>query len=167
MTDQTERPYAAFRLNLQQQKKRAKERAKAAGVQLAKAQFDIATELGFASWAKLKLHIAAMDRERAAMDRTNAATSEVPPPLDADLRTLHLRCGSDIHKPLIEAGFKGDFLEHSYPYAQGPVREGPGALEQRARFIVDGFGNFMQLDYESQLAGAYNAERQLLDSALA
>jgi hypothetical protein len=163
MTDQTERPYAAFRLNLEQQKKRAKERAKATGVQLAKAQFDIATELGFASWAKLKLHIAAMDRERAAMEVQGAGDAQ--PPLDAGMRTLHLRCGSDIHKPLIEAGFKGDFLEHSYPYAQGPVREGPGALEQRARFIVDGFGNFMQLDYESQLAGAYNAERQLLDSA--
>ena len=164
MTDNAERPYAAFRLNLEQQKKRAKERAKAAGVQLAKAQFDIATELGFASWAKLKQHIAAMDRERAAMEEAQGAR-DAQPRLDAGMRTLHLRCGSDIHKPLVEAGFKGDFLEHSYPYSQGPVREGPGALEQRARFIVDGFGNFMQLDYEGQLVGAYNVERQLLDTA--
>ena len=163
MTDNAERPYAAFRLNLEQQKKRAKERAKATRVQLAKAQFDIATELGFASWAKLKQHIAAMDRERAAMEVQGAGDAQ--PPLDAGMRTLHLRCGSDIHKPLVEAGFKGDFLEHSYPYAQGPMREGPGALEQRARFIVDGFGNFMQLDYEGQLVGAYNVERQLLDTA--
>jgi len=163
MTDNAERPYAAFRLNLEQQKKRAKERAKAAGVQLAKAQFDIATEFGFASWAKLKLHITAMDRERASMEAQEAGDAR--PPLDAGMRTLHLRCGSDIHKPLVEAGFKGDFLEHSYPYSQGPVREGPGALEQRARFIVDGFSGFMKLDYESQLTGAYNVERQLLETA--
>jgi hypothetical protein len=57
--------------------------------------------------------------------------------LDADLRTLHIRCGSDLKQSLQEAGLRGDFYEHSYPYAAGPVREGPGALEQRARFIVD------------------------------
>ena len=46
--------------------------------------------------------------------------------LDGDARTLHIRCGSDLKASLQEAGFRGDFYEHSYPYVIGPVREGAG-----------------------------------------
>jgi hypothetical protein len=38
---------------------------------------------------------------------------------DADCRTLHLRCGSDLLPALRAAGFAGDFLEHAFPYATG------------------------------------------------
>ncbi len=123
--------YAAFRLNFEQQQKRAKELLKtvrggdAAALsrftrsppRLVEAQFLIARELRFENWAALKRQTAAMARERQVM------TGSV---LDADLRTLHIRCGSDLRMPLQEAGFRGDFYEHSYPYLIGPVREGTG-----------------------------------------
>jgi hypothetical protein len=35
--------------------------------------------------------------------------------IDADLRTLHIRCGSDLRDKLRAAGFTGDFLEYSDP----------------------------------------------------
>ena len=53
---------------------------------LADAQFVIARELRFASWTKLKAHITATERQRAAID------GRLPPP-DSDLKTLHIRCG--------------------------------------------------------------------------
>jgi hypothetical protein len=93
MNDPRSRLHAAFRLNLEQQKKRAKELLKAARTrdeqalhrlrnaalprksesefQLADAQFTIARELGFSSWPELKAHIEQMQRARAA-SRTGA-----------------------------------------------------------------------------------------------
>src|SRR3569833_951268 len=86
MNDRKERPPSAFRLNLEQQKNRAKDLLRAAkaadsealsrlaavrrrdtvgqnspaslptDVKLADAQYSIARELRFASWAKLKTH---------------------------------------------------------------------------------------------------------------
>ena len=147
MTDRTGRAPSAFRLNLEQQKNRAKDllraakageadalsrlaaarrdsvahsapNALAATVKLADAQLAIAREQRFASWAKLKAHIEAMDRQRVAID-------EKQPAPDGELRTLHIRCGSDIQNTLVEGGFSGDFLEHSIPYCLGPVTNGP------------------------------------------
>ena len=46
-----------FQLNLEQLRKQAKERARAQQVKLADAQFELARELGFASWPKLKAYI--------------------------------------------------------------------------------------------------------------
>ena len=132
MTDRSERPPSAFRLNLERQRNRAKDllRAAKAGdanalsrlaavrsypvahssfdtlqvtAKLADAQFVIARELRFESWAKLKAHIALMDRQRAAI-------AEKSPAPDGDLKTLHIRCGHDIQQMLMEAGFVGDFL---------------------------------------------------------
>ena len=77
MSDQKARSYAAFRLNLEQQQKRAKDLLKAAkaddavalrrlqgagfaqptALKLAHAQHCIARELRFATWAELKRHI--------------------------------------------------------------------------------------------------------------
>jgi len=128
MTDRSERPPSAFRLNLEQQKNRAKDllRAAKAGdadalsrlaavrrdsqapAKLADAQFAIAREQRFASWEKLKAHIASMERQRAAMEAKS-------PALDADLTTLHIRCGHDIQEPLAQAGFIGGFLVHLFP----------------------------------------------------
>ncbi len=137
--------YSQFRLNFEQQGKRAKELLKAAraGVpealarfksppKLAEAQYLIAQELRFDTWAALKRHIETMTREREAARAQAALSSDAASLLDGDLRTLHIRCGSDIQTALQEAGFRGDFYEHSYPYLIGPVREGPGCLEQRA-----------------------------------
>jgi len=178
--------YPHFRLNLEQQRKRAKEllaaaragdaaalgRLVAAGaiasataeLNLAAAQFAIARELRFESWAGLKTHVTAMTRERAALVPREDAGNEAA--LDADRRTLHVRCGSDIEGALREAGLRGDFYEHSYPYLIGPVREGPGALEQRAEFIVASYDSDERpLVYADVLAALELGERQLHDSA--
>jgi uncharacterized protein DUF1835 len=129
----TSDPYAAFRLNLEQQRKRAKDvlRARrAAGVRdfkLTDAQFTIARELGFASWMALRAHIMAQTAERAAMEQSG-------PPLDASMRTLHIRCGTDIKHELEAAGFSGDFLSVWDPFPVGPVTAAPDWIAQRARF---------------------------------
>jgi hypothetical protein len=167
-------PYVQFRLNFEQQGKRAKELLKAARAgdrealarfksspRLAEAQYLIARELRFENWAALKSHAASMSREREAASSPDAASS-----LDGDLRTLHIRCGSDIQEALRTAGFCGDFYEHNYPYLIGPVSEGPGCLEKRARFIVDNFGDTRDppLKYEEELRGQYLNEQRLHDS---
>src|SRR5262245_29146351 len=138
-----------FRLALDEQTSRAQELLRAAqaadptalgrlGVATAKAakltdaQRAIAHELRFSNWSMLKAHIAAMDRERAAIARGAAAP-------DGDRPTLHIRCGNDIEPALREAGFTGDFLEHAIPYCLGPVIPGPERHAQMARFLVDAF----------------------------
>ena len=187
MTERTERAPSAFRLNLEQQKNRAKEllRAVKAGdaealsrfaaarggsvtpgsaespqltAKLADAQFVIARELRFLSWAKLKAHIQSMDRERAAID-------EKKPAPDADLKTLHIRCGHDIQERIAEA-FVGDFWPYVTPFCVGPVPKGPDRNELMARFIVD---TFPEEDgsrtYEGQLEGLLAGEQRLLRTA--
>ena len=163
--------YPQFRLNFEQQGKRAKELLKAARAgerealarfqsppKLAEAQYLIARELRFDNWAALKRHITEMTLAREAM---NASV------LDGDLRTLHIRCGHDLQESLKEAGFRGDYYVDIYPYLFGPVREGAGYLEQRARHIVDCYGNQFDppLEYEGQLRGLEDKERELHDSA--
>lgn len=166
-----------FRLNFEQQQKRAKDLLKAArggdadalarfksSPKLSEAQFLVARELRFDNWAHLKRHIAAMTREREAMEARRTPGSAA---IDGELRTLHVRCGSDIRAPLREAGFGGDFYEHSYPYLIGPVREGPGCLEQRAGFLVHAFGDAQvpPLQYQSVLEGLVRDEQCLQESA--
>ncbi|HEX3603595.1 MAG TPA: hypothetical protein VHU43_05845, partial [Steroidobacteraceae bacterium] len=164
--------YGAFRLNFEQQQKRAKEllkgaragdpaataRFKSTPPKLAEAQFLIARELRFNSWATLKRHIAGMILEREAMSASA---------LDSDLRTLHIRCGSDLKMPLQEAGFCGDFYEHNYPYLIGPVREGTDCLAQRARFLEGIYRDSSGPPpaYQSMLEGLEHDERLLHDSA--
>jgi hypothetical protein len=182
MTDRTERTPSAFRLNLEQQKNRAKDLLRAAKVgdkdalarivaargpasaansaalKLADAQFVIARELRFANWAKLKTHIASMERERTVM------AQDQPAP-DGSMKTLHIRCGHDIQNTLKDAGFTGDFCPHITPYCQGPVTSGPDRHELMARFIVDGFADVLMdskpLDYESVLAGELRQDEAL------
>ncbi|MBV8840310.1 MAG: hypothetical protein JO000_27555 [Alphaproteobacteria bacterium] len=163
--------YPQFRLNFEQQGKRAKDLLKAARAgepeararfksppKLAEAQYLIARELRFESWAAMKRHIGEMSRARAAMQ------ASVP---DGDLPTLHVRCGHDLQEPLREAGFCGDYYVDVYPYIIGPVREGPGSLEQRARHIVDCYGDQFAppLEYEPQLRSLQDKERELHASA--
>jgi Domain of unknown function (DUF1835) len=188
MTDRTERPPSAFRLNLEQQKNRAKDllRAAKAGdadalsrlaavrsdpvarnsldtlqatAKLADAQFVIARELRFASWALLKAHIASMDRQRAAIDGKSAAP-------DGDLKTLHIRCGHDIQQPLVEAGFVGDFLVDAYPYGTMPLTAGPDRLELLARALITPSGKSLHgHGYEEALEDLRRLEQQLHASA--
>ena len=111
-----------FHINLEQQKKRAKElrndlrltdadavdrfqrhHPKAATLsadeivgtlsRLSDAQLVIARELGLASWAKLKAHVTAMQTAGMAIKRKEASP-------DAGQRTLHVRCGSDLQATL-------------------------------------------------------------------
>lgn len=169
-----------FRLNFEQQRKRAKELLKAAlsgdrgalarfksPPKLAEAQYLIAQELRFEDWAALKRHITAMAWERTAAAEQAALAPHARSPLDGDLRTLHVRCGSDLEVPLQEAGFGGDFYEHNYPYLIGPVREGPGCLEQRARFLVENYADVRDppLQYDAVLRGLERDEQRLHESA--
>jgi len=143
------------RLNLEQQKTRAKELLRAvrrsepealARVQahhpqaregsfsvehckLSDAQLVIARELGVASWPKLKAHIERLDRARDAIADGRAAP-------DRDGPTVHIRCGSDIRQPLKDAGFAGDFLEFSDPLWLGPLSD----AEEHARIIAEAAG---------------------------
>ncbi len=152
------------RLNLEQQRKRAKELLKALYHQdptaqqrlaayfqtktaddacLADAQYVIARENGFASWPKLKSHI-----DRITEHNRQIASGHIPT-LD-DQTTLHLRCGSDIAHALKLAGFVGDFLEFADPFCQGPVPDLPlpQFIETRARFIADAY----DLEFKDALA---------------
>jgi hypothetical protein len=148
-----------FRLNLEQQRKRAKEllrdlRVGEAGAlqrfrlhhprmpdgampdqlaRLSEAQLVIARELGLPSWPRLKAHVQRMDRTWDCIVERDVAP-------DSDMPTLHLRCGSDIGPTLKQAGFVGDFLEYSDPLCQGPVLDEPTWLDRRALFIAESYG---------------------------
>jgi hypothetical protein len=139
-----------FRINIEQQRKRAKDLQQALrdgdpaalqrfrrfhprpdavdSLQLSEAQLVIARELGLPSWPRLKAHIEAMDAAR----QTIAAGAPAP---DADLPTLHIRCGSDIRAPLAAAGFSGVFLEYGDPLCQGPLSGDADWLDRRAAFL--------------------------------
>jgi hypothetical protein len=79
---------------------------------------------------------------------------------------LHIRCGSDIRSALLEAGFTGDFLEHSTPYCMGPVTNGPDRHELMARFLTDTFGELKGgQEYEQVLEGCKRDDERLHASA--
>lgn len=185
-------PLKEKRLNLEQQKKRAKDllneyranresalrrfqqcHPKAedikdfAGFQpkLSDAQLVIARENGLSSWTKLKEHIQRIDR--ASQDIARGIITA----FDTDLKTLHLRCGSDIQDNLAIAGFSGDFLEFADPYSQGPVPSDSDLsqfLHARAVFISEAYGitlndarNRLEREY-SQLHRSHQYERVVL-----
>ena len=167
MTNTSTRGNTPFRLNLEQQKKRAKELLRAyqhnrteafarfdqhhpkyfspsqsaSAPGLADAQLVIARELGVSSWAKLKGHISEMVKTENLIKTQTSAP-------DADLRTLHIRCGSDIKKTLEVAGFTGEFLEYQDPVCQGPVVKTENYLEVRAEFIAKAYGGGYEGTYQ-------------------
>lgn len=169
-------PYAAFRLNLEQQRKRAKDLLRAAragsrealsrlrratdgrvvaeNVKLTDAQFVVARELGLASWRELRRHIGALTAARAAIGHGPAP--------DAGMPTLHVRCGSDIQQELLRAGFTEDFLSLWDPFTVGPVTSGADWIEVRARFLA---GGAIDLPYEELLRELTEAEERLAASA--
>lgn len=184
MTNRDRRDDTPFRLNLEQQKKRAKELLKALNAgdpdaqarfrlhhpkaegsesiardlgHLADAQLVIARELGTQSWPTLKAHIVAMNTSRSAME---AGAS----PLDTDQSTLHIRCGSDLKEALKAAGFTGDFLEYSDPLGIGPVSNSPDLVSIRSRFLTEAFGRWMEFSEADAIA---RHQREELDLAAA
>jgi hypothetical protein len=176
----TSDPYAAFRLNLDQQRKRAKDllRAARAGeaaarrrladafadplpdavtIKLADTQFAIARELGFRTWRDLRTHVTAQSAAGEAITRPG-------PAVDADMPTLHVRCGSDIKRELEAARFSGDFLALWDSFPLGPVTDAPDWIRQRARFHAD-TGTVRGVDYDTLLAELTDADRRLAASA--
>ena len=157
-TQPAKSPIFDGRLNLEQQRKRAKELLRALGaktgdavarfektgftptpqtisdIKLADAQWVIARENGFASWPKMKAHI-----DQIA-ERNRQIKNGTPATLDTD-KTLNLRCGSDIRHGLQIAGFKGAFLEFADPFCQGPVPDLPldQFVQTRADFIAKAY----------------------------
>jgi hypothetical protein len=171
-------PYAAFRINLEQQRKQAKDllrqlragdraaRARFArvfeseaddSVRLIDAQFVVAREIGFASWRDLRAHVDAMAAARADIGRTRAA-------LDDDRRTLHIRCGSDIEHELTTAGFRGDFLSLWDPLTVGPVTASADWIEQRARFHAAASEGITPVTFGTYLDELTGADRRLAAS---
>jgi len=178
-----------FRLDLEYQRKRAKELAKAvragepaalgrfrkrhpraAGLadaalvarlgRLSEAQLVVARELGLPSWPKLKAHVQAMRDARMHLARGGAAP-------DGDAATLHVRCGSDLLPALREAGFAGDYLEYSDMLCQGPVLDEPDWLERRADFLSVVYGGWVGRDRSRIAAGLAAAEADLHRAAAA
>lgn len=156
MTMPTSQGDTAFRINLEQQKKRAKELLKAfhandetailrfqqhypefldntpTSAKLSDAQLVIARELGLPGWAKLKAHITAMTQASDAIK-----TKALAP--DAEFKTLHIRCGTDLASTLPAGGFNGDFLEYSDPYGQGPIIQDDNFIKTRAKFLHESY----------------------------
>jgi hypothetical protein len=175
MSARDAQPYAAFRLNLEQQQKRAKDLLKAAkagevdaqrrlqrsgftatpALTLAQAQHCLARELRFTNWAELKRHVAAMARARTTLGDV----------VDGDCRTMHIRCGNDIENALREAGCHGAFNLHINPYLQGPVTDTEDWLEQRARYIAEHFGPHLDLEHTQVLAEARAEEVRLAEAS--
>jgi hypothetical protein len=123
---------------------------------LSDAQLVIARECGLLSWPELKAHIERLDQARLAIAQGQ------PIALDADLSTLHIRCGSDIQHKLKIAGFVGDFLEFADPYCQGPViadADFEQFLQQRSEFIAQAY-RIAQNDAQSRLEREYRQLRQ-------
>lgn len=145
----------SFSINLNQQKSVAKKRLKAIrhndtnaleqvkqfhsqpetltpeSIQLADVQHALARELGLPSWSKLKAHVEELESHKLAIN--NQAN-----PLDAELTTLHVRCGHDIQQQLKTCGFEGDFLPMIDPLCIGPIpNDEKGFVAIRAQYVVD------------------------------
>jgi hypothetical protein len=125
-----------------------------ATLKLSDAQLTVAREAGVASWPALKRHVDQVDAARLAIETQDKAP-------DADLPTLHVRCGNDIEAALERAGFCGDFLMSADPICQGPVSSGPRALEIRAAFIA---GEYPGEAFEKTLEGLREAEERILSA---
>lgn len=174
-----------FRLNLEQQKKRAKELLKAVKAgqsdaqarfkkshpklqfneillsafdfKLADAQLVIARELGSKTWLQLRAHIELMESLRKRVEQNTTVEDEPN-------ACLHIRCGSDIQTTLPEAGFNGDFLEFSDPLCVGPVAYDYD-IEERATYLFECFGEEFNQTYEAMREGIIKPFEQLQNSA--
>ena len=190
MSEPISRYDTPFRINLEQQKKRAKELLKAFNsaensalsrfkqhhpkyadykylpltsnrgeAQLSDAQLVIARELGLPSWPKLKAHITSMSRASDAI-KVNASSPDI------DFKTLHIRCGTDLGSTLPAGGFKGDFLEYSDPYGQGPILLNDNFVNTRAKFLHESYDPlFENIPDDSRKAKTLEATLTYLNTA--
>ncbi|WP_432464565.1 DUF1835 domain-containing protein [Agarivorans sp. QJM3NY_33] len=130
------------------------------GIKLADIQLVIARELGLASWAALKVHIEQQNQHLQAISSDAA-------PLDAELNTLHIRCGHDLQHLLPRAGFKGDFLAWIDPYCLGPLSlDEATLLRVRAEFVVQHYLSELtpqDADIDAVIAGERAKRAQLND----
>ena len=145
----------SFSININQQKSIAKKRLKAIRlyddatlelvkrfhskpeslapntIQLADVQHALARELDLSSWSKLKAHVEELEAHKLAI-------KEQKPPLDAKVKTLHVRCGHDIQQQLKASGFEGAFLALIDPLCIGPIPATPqNFLAIRAQYVVE------------------------------
>ncbi|EJG0028766.1 DUF1835 domain-containing protein [Vibrio alginolyticus] len=145
----------SFSININQQKSIAKKRLKAIRlyddamlelvkrfhskpeslapntIQLADVQHALARELGLSSWSKLKAHVEELEAHKLAIKQQK-------PPLDAKVKTLHVRCGHDIQQQLKTSGFEGTFLALIDPLCIGPIPATPqNFLAIRAQYVVE------------------------------
>ncbi|EIF8962500.1 DUF1835 domain-containing protein [Vibrio parahaemolyticus] len=145
----------SFSININQQKSIAKKRLKAIRlyddatlelvkrchskpesltpntIQLADVQHALARELGLSSWSKLKAHVEELEAHKRAI-------KEQKPPLDAKVKTLHVRCGHNIQQQLKASGFEGTFLALIDPLCIGPIPATPqNFLAIRAQYVVE------------------------------
>jgi hypothetical protein len=122
---------------------------------LSDAQLVIAREIGLASWPLLKAHIEHLDRARRAI------AAKLPAP-DAGPSTLHSRCGSDIRRGLTDAGFIGDFLEFGDPLWLGPLPRAGDDIPLRARVIAEAC-EIAPAPVAAQLQESYDGLRKAAD----
>ncbi len=153
-----------FRINLEQQKKRAKELLKAfhADVSTDKSVADNAALLRFKqhhpkfsnntlTTAKLNDAQLVIARElglpswaklkthiEAMRQASDAIKTKALAP-DAAFKTLHIRCGTDLSSTLPAGGFSGDFLGYSDPYGQGPIIQNDDFIKTRAKFLHESY----------------------------
>ncbi len=174
-----------FRLNLEQQKKRAKALFKAfkqndtqaqqrfflhhpklvhgetsldsVTIKLADAQLVIARELGCKTWPLLREHISKMEASRREVD----ATATVP---NEPANCLHIRCGLDIQQTLFLAGFKGQFLEFSDPLCVGPVSYNY-IPKERAQFLEQYYGKSLGRNFDKVNEGLAKQYKEIRNSA--
>lgn len=100
-------------------------------IQLADVQHSLARELGLPSWSKLKAHVEELEAHKDAIKKHF-------PPLDSELKTLHVRCGHDIQQRLKDSGFEGTFLALIDPLCMGPIPATPqNFLAIRAQYVVE------------------------------
>ncbi|MDH5545955.1 MAG: DUF1835 domain-containing protein [Gammaproteobacteria bacterium] len=114
---------------------------------LADAQLVIAKENGLASWAKLKAHIEQVDRALEFLGNNVFRPDE-------KLKTLHIRCGTDIQESLKQCGFVGDYLEISNPFPQGPVPH-----YEPLEYFVSTRTEFIRNNYQNDLPSDIAKER--------
>lgn len=119
---------------------------------LSDAQLVIARELGCKTWSQLKHHTALMDSLRHQVESAETV-------LDEPKECLHIRCGSDIEKILPQAGFTGDFLEFSDPLCVGPVSYNYD-VKERAHFLYESYGNSTEQTSEAILTKLTQAYEQ-------
>lgn len=108
------------------------------------------------------INLATLRVEHAAETQAARGTGALNA-LDAGCRTLHIRCGTDIMHKLAAAGFAGDFLNFSDPYAQGPLPTTATLdefIRMRAEYLEQ---KYQAADALKTLTATYNALQQARD----